>query len=427
MTNHPIVPGLASLHSRLGLNSSYFLLFAFLDAGLWHSVSHHVLNGLLVLALALQIGVALSGILKGGGAPESWDLLVLLLGVPLVGQCLYHSADTSADFAIFATGFVIGVEFYQLVFSNLQKHELNFSAFRIVTLCALGICFKLSFAAIGLTGMIAVGKLIRSKSAEKRAMILSVTTAFLQLFPWLIRGVILTGYVLFPLRFMPLGVDWRISQAKVLDMSEWIKSSARMPLGNPRQVLSDWRWFEPWCERLLSERANLFEVILPILLCAIGILLLWRRKFADKSAPIRLLLFLFPIFCAVVFWFVTAPDPRFAGISFWLLGAGVLTIALVGLPLRVNARVLMLAGIMISLLISRIYYAPLIVRPTGNNGLTPIPVAALKQFTTNSRLVLFVPLKPDQCWDSPLPCTPYPSPNLRLRRPNEIRNGFLAP
>jgi len=46
-------------------------------------------------------------------------------------------------------------------------------------------------------------------------------------------------------------------------------------------------------------------------------------------------------------------------------------------------------------------------------------------FTTDSGLVLHIPVASDQCWDAELPCTPYPNPKLRLRRPDDLSSGFV--
>jgi hypothetical protein len=39
--------------------------------------------------------------------------------------------------------------------------------------------------------------------------------------------------------------------------------------------------------------------------------------------------------------------------------------------------------------------------------------------------VVNVPRGTDSCWDAPLPCTPFPNPALRLRRPGDLRRGFM--
>jgi hypothetical protein len=54
--------------------------------------------------------------------------------------------------------------------------------------------------------------------------------------------------------------------------------------------------------------------------------------------------------------------------------------------------------------------------------------AAVTERHLASGLVVFDPGRTMQCWDAPLPCTPFPNDALRLRRAGELASGFtLAP
>jgi hypothetical protein len=44
--------------------------------------------------------------------------------------------------------------------------------------------------------------------------------------------------------------------------------------------------------------------------------------------------------------------------------------------------------------------------------------------TTDSGLVVYKPIKGNQCGDSPLPCTPNINYDLKLRDPSNIASGF---
>jgi hypothetical protein len=43
-----------------------------------------------------------------------------------------------------------------------------------------------------------------------------------------------------------------------------------------------------------------------------------------------------------------------------------------------------------------------------------------------TRSGLLIQAVPDRCWDAPLPCTPNPAPNLRLREPGNLARGFAV-
>ena len=58
------------------------------------------------------------------------------------------------------------------------------------------------------------------------------------------------------------------------------------------------------------------------------------------------------------------------------------------------------------------------------SGYQTIPSSALTEQRTDSGLIVYVPVEGDQCWDAPLPCTPYFNSGLRLRVPGKIASGF---
>lgn len=57
------------------------------------------------------------------------------------------------------------------------------------------------------------------------------------------------------------------------------------------------------------------------------------------------------------------------------------------------------------------------------DGWKPIKTMALAEEVTSHGLKVHVPVKTDQCWDSPLPSTPYFNPALELRG-NGLQSGF---
>jgi hypothetical protein len=64
-------------------------------------------------------------------------------------------------------------------------------------------------------------------------------------------------------------------------------------------------------------------------------------------------------------------------------------------------------------------------QPIGINTAPKVP--ELAPFTTRSGLRLSVPTAGvGQCIDAPLPCTPNPANNLRLRKPGDISSGFAV-
>jgi hypothetical protein len=63
--------------------------------------------------------------------------------------------------------------------------------------------------------------------------------------------------------------------------------------------------------------------------------------------------------------------------------------------------------------------------PGPDHGLHPYPKVETYRFTTVSGLVLNVPVNDNQCFDSPIPCTPHPAPNLIMTQ-EKGRTEFLT-
>ena len=59
-----------------------------------------------------------------------------------------------------------------------------------------------------------------------------------------------------------------------------------------------------------------------------------------------------------------------------------------------------------------------------NDGVAPLPKKPMRKFTTDSGLVLSVPIESNHIWGAPLLSTPHPTASLRLRKDGDISAGF---
>ena len=171
-----------------------------------------------------------------------------------------------------------------------------------------------------------------------------------------------------------------------------------------------------------------------------------RRALAAEHAPGGWAL-LIPIIAGIAFWFITAPRPVFGFFTFWILVA-LLPAQTVPAALSSDTRrpvsVLFLTGLLVCLPLAG--YLGLIAIRQPNQGHHPLtelrrvlvvrPVSSLwfrhrpsppiETFTTTSGLQLYVPQHDNRCFDTPMPCTPHPSPNLQLRRIGDLATGFAT-
>jgi len=57
--------------------------------------------------------------------------------------------------------------------------------------------------------------------------------------------------------------------------------------------------------------------------------------------------------------------------------------------------------------------------------LQPAPLQPYTTFVTDSGLVVYVRRTMNFCWEIPLPSSPGPCPNLALRHPGRLQDGFV--
>ena len=236
---------------------------------------------------------------------------------------------------------------------------------------------------------------------------------------WVTRGIALSGYLLYPsiatrLSFLP----WATPPSIAREEAMWVRSWARIPLTRPEVTLSGWGWLGIWA-RATVGRLSVLPLLL-LFLAGVAGLLLSRRRPADPAETRAVLVTLAAALASTLFWFASAPDPRFGYGSLFVLAAVPLAAALprLGLgqwPGRVRvgfagALGAGLAGAGILFLVAGAGFRPAWLVPAG------APRVAVEGRTTLEGETVWVPVADNRCWDAPLPCTPYLRRDLLIAR-----------
>jgi hypothetical protein len=434
--SYPIIPGLAKLHGRLGFNSSVFLCIAALGQGIWRNSGHHLFIGLLVSGFWATAGSGVIRILRSPRASATdWFHTILLV------PCVYwttHSrlVGTMTDLpasilGLVATGILFGqLELTQTGSSCAQKIVRTNVA---MTLLALAVTFKLSTAVftilLWLIGLVLLSLSDCSPKIRFKLIGGSIFLSVVIVLPWLARGVILSGYPFYPEQLLGANVDWKVSPLACRWELAWIRSWARVPWV-PLAETQGFHWFRTWFHRNILDREG-FQV--PLVLSTIGgigtLVGCVRSRFGLTGPWLWLLL---PSVASLTVWFLEAPAPRFAEGAIWTT-AGVLITAMILWATIINKnpwvpRILCLGIILTSAWciaphrLWRYVYRPLLVEPQP----LPMPQASVVSATTTSGLTVYWRADGLQCWDAPLPCTPYFDKTLRLRRAGDMRSGFSS-
>ena len=438
INEYPIVVGLVNLHGRLAFNQSYFVYLASLNVHPFFGHGRTLANSSLAI---LTILTAVSHIVAHFRERETdravavLRLVPALFAFPILYYWLTKPPAFGSPSADFASG-VIQIALFLLLLQGigswlagrrslpLYAAALAFLATTLLTVKLSGIVF-----AAGAFGYVLL-YLLRSPERSVRLALRVLLPPVLLMTLWMSRGVIMSGAPVYPSAIGLLPVPWAVSERSAYIDRAAVTGFARDPSREWHENLGHWEWLPVWWDtfRLLNVPAliplGLFALFLII---SIGLLVTanGRHRYG------LLWLMILPIVGNIIFWFFMAPDVRFSGSLFFLLPVISGLLLLVHLSERLDWRRLRvaIAGVVA---LGSIHYA-LHTRDNWGEMFTvsaegwgPVRVETfMTTFTTDSGLVLHIPVASDQCWDAELPCTPYPNPKLRLRRPDDLSSGFV--
>lgn len=428
---YPIVPGLGNLHGRLAFNTVYFLYAALWDSPLWEVRGSQIVNGALTLAVVGEGIVALASAFRTRHLSPS-ALLPILLLYPLINLLFdplanYLSGPTT-DYIVWLFSLKLGVSAFRFLEDSTPK---AINVFEVLAVGILLVLTKLSGAmfAVAIAGMVLVVAWRRGTVAVRHLVTIAFLIAGIALIPWVSRTIILSGYPVYPTTFGALSVEWRVSPAQALDDTNYVQSWARYPVAGSHwsEVLGNWEWLISWQANFWRTRGIRLSVLVASIAWGMVALIALVRRQVPPTVMITLL-WLLPSLVSLIFWFFSAPDPRFALAYFWLVVAGGAVALWASLPQLNMLGKQLLQRIPLERLTALVVLAFIIFSHgfQWQQELAPIPSVQINRYQTLSGLQLYVPVEGEQCWDAPLPCTPYPKPELRLRERQSIGSGFTG-
>lgn len=234
----------------------------------------------------------------------------------------------------------------------------------------------------------------------------------------LVRGFLLTGYLLFPVLDVSFPVDWRLPLAETNSTRDIILAWARMPRVDPNVVLamraSEWipLWFSrlDWPTRIVLTTTPLLSLV------AFASHVYRSRRSADfvwlnvLAGPKSI--WIASALCGAAFWFSTAPDPRFGIVYMILLITASLGILLPAPKSTPGALPLAIVSVLCFVLVavtSAKWIGPGIF---WNPIRLPNPVT---KEISDAPYPIRVPVHSDQCFAAPLPCAPGVTGGVILR------------
>lgn len=315
-----IIPGQGILNSRFSYNSSIFSLTALFSLKFVFGQSLHAMNGWIAFVLSLTLLDVRKGFRK-----------FRLSDFANVTAIYYLTSITdeviapSSDYATMCTVFFIVIKWIRQM--ELPKEEQSTEAYGL--LCVLGVyalTLKLTAGLILLFTIKPAVELIRS--GKIRQILIFLGMGLVTAIPWLIRGVLISGWLFYPLYQLDLfDLPWKQLKEAVRIDANSIQTWARNVHDGSDGSQPIWEWYGTWLESL-SRMEILFVhlALVSFLVVVVAICIPQMRK--KWFTPDRLLL-LVTLACCYGYWQLSAPMPRY-GYAYLLLfpavvfGGGVL-------------------------------------------------------------------------------------------------------
>jgi hypothetical protein len=407
---YAVVPGLGNIHGRLAFNSMFFVISGLFSFQI-KDILIFPLNGICYTVLVIKLFL----LYKNENAPGTrWKavfyLLTLLISLLIVIPDLNSPAPDIICGTLIIYCFILLMNY---VGKGDQESLIQIILLNLVVFSC--VAFKIS----SLFLVVAIIFLL-DKDHIRRSM-LSILIGIIVISPFIIRNYYLSGYLIYPFPTIDIfNVDWKIPYENVLNEKVWIEAWAKIStlpaLDVVHMKISE--WIIPWFKSL--NFSNRMIVSINALNVFSIILLLVKRDFF--LAKIQ-----FVILINLIFWFLMAPDTRFA-YGFLFIGFSLNFACLLkflegssfsGIFKYVR---IVLACILFLIVFKRIMF-PL---DTLRNPLRWIIPASFGTVETNDFYSGFhyrVPVPEGGCFNVEIPCVPYPLSNIVLRG-ESIQDGF---
>ncbi len=301
-----VVPGLGNLHMRLAYNSAFMCLQALFSLQWLLGDSLHTLNGF-CCALCLWYAVMTVHV-RGGDAwrTSDWFKCATLFYIVMTR---WEISSPSTDIWAMLLVLYICTKWCEYAEGGVQGAA---PWCRLCLLAFYALTLKLSAAVIVFLTVWPLYMLLRDRKGKE--ILKNAVLVMLIVCPFLIRNVIISGYLLYPYERLDLfSVDWKMNPAVAAEDSLYIKV-----YGRGFNNLDDYRnapflrWIPSWFGR--QETKYQVLILLGALCAGIALVRLWRYG-REKKAEMAVLAA--TVLLCLGFWMAAAPLLRYGAV--WLL------------------------------------------------------------------------------------------------------------
>lgn len=307
-----IVPGLGNLHMRLAYNSAFICLQALFSLKWLLGQSLHTLNGFFCL---FCIGYAIMTVRRD--KEQRWNVSDILKCFMLLYIVLqrHHLSSPCTDLWAMLLAFYVSIKWFELT----ERKEQAEAPWCFVCLTAVyAVTVKLSTAPMVLLVVYPLSLLISKRDGKR--ILGNIAAAVLIALPFLVRNVILSGYLIYPYAGIDLfPVDWKMAESVVDNDSFLIKAYGWGYTGKQEYETSLLKRIPHWFQ---TQGTGTRMLILAGTVCAVILLFLLYKNV--RARKLRECTFIATILISLLFWFMTAPLDRYGAVYFMIVIAVVI-------------------------------------------------------------------------------------------------------
>jgi hypothetical protein len=453
---YPLVIGLGNLNERIGFNNSILLFYAMLDHGFWQGRSQQLVNGLLLSVLLVQVTRGIARLFDRQSPRDCGDLFDAVLLIPAVVLAIdrefFNVASITTDTAVSIMMFVAASRLFRILANTTR--DVSVDGFFVIVVLIAAITIKLSALAFAVAaGFLVWCTWFRLRRAEMftfgSVTTLAVFAAALMVVAWMARGIILSGYLVYPATTGSMNVEWKVPDTVALKERTFIREFALhyydvdslggAAIQEQNRTFSG-SWLRPWISNAFALAKG--EVVIPAALAILGLLLLVvTLTHAGDFPNVHKAAFLtyVPPLALLIQSVLLGPSPRFMFVGLWVFAAVGLSLGFRPFVLqsviirRAALAVICLLAVFLVAARARNYFvrhqpatalAVLFNVPGPDDGFYRLPDADLVPFVTQSGLTVLHTTKNGLIWDGPLLSSPERNPGLELRVAGNPRYGF---
>lgn len=306
-----VVPGLGNLHNRFAYNSAFLPLQALFSFSWLLDSSLHSLNGFLCVFFLFYF-VFTCGFLNGnwGGVSDYLKLIIPLY----IYLNRYSISSPGTDMLAMLLVIYIPAKWCECFVNG----ESDIQVFGVISLIAgWAITVKLSTITSIIFAVYVATKLIKAK--RWRLLLIDFAAGIIILFPWLIRNLIISGYLIYPYSGIDLfNFDWKMPQALVDYDRQEIMVWGRGIYDVTKYKMSISQWLPIWyADQKFRDRIMIIVGLVTTIILILFVIINIIRKIKNSTLERKdnkntsLLLTVVYSILGTLFWLFSAPLIRY--------------------------------------------------------------------------------------------------------------------